>query len=69
LQPTLWHHARIEASGGIGLSAPTPYPAIARLTLGFRWLKMGAYWFSFTPPPELIITGVHYDRLDMPNRL
>ena len=34
---------RIEAVAGLGLPAPRPYPEIANLNLGFRWLKMGSY--------------------------
>ena len=61
--------AKIETGGGLGLHAPRPYPDIANLNLGFRWLKTGSYWFSFTPPPNMTITGVFYETSNIPARL
>jgi hypothetical protein len=42
---------RIEATRGIGLDAPSPYPQIANLNLGLKCLRQGSYWFAFTSPP------------------
>jgi plasmid stabilization system protein ParE len=61
--------AKIEAADGLGLTAPRPYPDIAHLNLGFRWLKMGSYWFAFTPAPEMLIAGVFHEASDIPRRL
>lgn len=61
--------AKIEAVGGLGLHAPRPYPEIAALNLGFRWLKMGAYWFAFTPAPDMTITNIFYETADIPARV
>jgi hypothetical protein len=60
---------RIETTGGLGLHAPSPYPQIASLNLGFRWLRQGSYWFAFTPAPDLTIAGVFYVTADIPNRI
>ena len=60
---------KIEAAAGLGLHAPLPYPEIANLNLGFRWLKMGSYWFAFTPAPDMTITNIFYEKSDIPNRL
>jgi hypothetical protein len=41
-----------------------------RLNLGFRWLKQGADWFAFVEEEgNPIITGIFYERADIPNRL
>ena len=36
--------ARIEANPEAGLSAPRPYPALAKA--GRRWIVEGSYWIS-----------------------
>ena len=44
---------RIERAPLAGLPAPRPYPSLVRL--GFRWIKIGAYWFAYTstaPPGD-----------------
>jgi len=68
--PALTHVSdKIEASGGIGLHAPRPYPHLAELQLGFRWLKAARYWFAFTPAPGLTITGALLEAADIASRL
>jgi plasmid stabilization system protein ParE len=37
--------ARIERAPEAGLSAPRPYPNLARL--GLRWIKESAYWIAY----------------------
>jgi plasmid stabilization system protein ParE len=48
---------KIEANPGAGLSAPRPYPQLARP--GRAWVKSGRYW----------IAAVFYDTANIPGRL
>ena len=52
-----------------GLPAPRPYPDLAGL--GQLWVKSGPYWFSYhhivgQPGRSAVITGIFYDRSDIP---
>lgn len=58
--------SRIQRSPDAGLSAPRPYPDLARY--GFRWIKEGAYWVADTDN-GLIIVGVFYHTADIPHRI
>ncbi len=49
-----------------GLNAPRPYPSLAHY--GFRWIKVGSYWFAYTYTGAAI-TAIFYDKADIPNRL
>jgi plasmid stabilization system protein ParE len=59
--------ARILEKPEAGLSAPRPYPALAKA--GRRWVIEGRYWvsYSLTTPP--VISGIFYAMADIPNRL
>ena len=65
-------HALVEASLIIlnaperGISAPRPYPELARLAL--LWLKRGRYWIAYDQTGP-IIAGVFFETDDIPNRL
>ena len=50
-----------------GLSAPRPYPDLARP--GLAWFKAGRYWitYSLTTPP--VILGVFYETANIPRRV
>ena len=58
---------RIEADPRAGLSAPRPYPELARP--GWKWLKAGRYWIAYTQadPPE--ISAVFFETANIPGRL
>ena len=56
---------RIERDPAGGLPAPRPYPALARS--GQAWIKAGSYWISYSTRTP-VITGVLYDRADIPGR-
>jgi plasmid stabilization system protein ParE len=58
--------ARIELTPDVGLSAPRPYPQLARA--GERWLKIGRYWIAYGLQPVPTIIAVFYDSADIPNR-
>lgn len=56
---------RIERDPAAGLPAPRPYPALARP--GQAWTKAGAYWIRYSTRTP-VITGVFYERADIPRR-
>ena len=58
---------RISETPETGLSAPRPYPSLAKA--GRRWIIEGTYWISnhLTTPP--VISGGFYAMADIPNRL
>jgi plasmid stabilization system protein ParE len=58
--------ARIQNDPSEGLNAPRPYPSLAQY--GFRWIKVGSYWFAYTYTGAAI-TAIIYDKADIPNRL
>lgn len=49
-----------------GMSAPRPYPELAKLKLS--WLKRGRYWIAYDPAGP-IIAGVFFETNDIPTRL
>jgi hypothetical protein len=57
---------RIEHDPAAGLPAPRPYPALERP--GQSWIKAGPYWVRYTTRTPPIITGVFYDRANLPDR-
>ena len=59
--------ARISESPQLGLSAPRPYPALAKA--GRLWLVEGSYWISYSLTQPPVISGVFYAMSDMPHRL
>ena len=58
---------RIANNPLIGLTAPRPYPQVARP--GRLWTKAGRYWIAYNPTQPPIIVGVFYETADIPNRL
>lgn len=59
---------RIEANPLAGLPHPRPYPGMARW--GFRWTKVGRYWFGYAVTAEgPVLTNVLYDTADLPGRV
>ena len=57
---------RIEGDPTAGLTAPRPYPALARP--GQAWVKVGPYWVRYSTRTPLVITGVFYETADIPGR-
>jgi len=57
---------RIEGDPTAGLPAPRPYPVLARP--GQAWIKAGPYWIRYNTRMPLVITGVFYERADIPSR-
>jgi hypothetical protein len=49
------------------LSAPRPYPDLARP--GLAWIKAGRYWIAYRTKPRVIIVAVFYDTANIPGRL
>ena len=59
--------ARIEHDPEAGLPAPRPYPFLARP--GQAWIKAGSYWVRYSILATPVITGVYYDRANLPGRV
>jgi plasmid stabilization system protein ParE len=59
--------ARISENPKSGLSAPRPYPALAKADR--RWIIEGSYWISYSLTTPPVISGVFYAMADIPNRL
>jgi hypothetical protein len=57
----------IEQAPETGLSAPRPYPSLAKA--GRRWIIEGSYWISYSLTTPPVISGVFYAMADIPNRL
>jgi plasmid stabilization system protein ParE len=57
---------RIARDPKAGLSAPRPYPALARA--GRLWIIERRYWISYTTMNPPVISGVFYATADIPNR-
>jgi plasmid stabilization system protein ParE len=49
------------------LSAPRPYPNLARS--GRAWIKAGRYWVSFSTLGRPVIVAVFFDTADIPGRV
>jgi len=58
---------RIDRNPDAGLSAPRPYPALARA--GWAWVKCGRYWVVYSTRRPPVILGVFYETADIPGRL
>ena len=58
---------RISERPEAGLSAPRPYPALAKA--GRLWVIEGSYWISYSQTTPPVISGVFYAMADIPNRL
>ena len=60
--------SRIERQPASGLQSPRPYPELA--DLGFRWIKVKAYWFAYANTVHgPVIAAVFYAAADIPNRI
>ncbi len=57
----------IENNPAAGLSAPRPYPQLARP--GRLWVKAGRYWVAYLTTDPPVIAAVFYDAADIPSRL
>jgi plasmid stabilization system protein ParE len=58
---------KIESNPAAGLSAPRPYPHLARR--GRAWVKAGRYWVAYTATQPPVITAVFYDTANIPGRV
>jgi plasmid stabilization system protein ParE len=58
---------RIDREPEAGLSAPRPYPEVARA--GVRWIKEGRYWIGYSLATAPVILAVVYDQADLPRRV
>jgi plasmid stabilization system protein ParE len=57
---------RIESNPAAGLTAPRPYPELARS--GRAWIKAGRYWVAYSTTEPPVILGVFCDSADIPGR-
>lgn len=58
---------RIERNPAGGLTAPRPYPRLART--GVAWIKASRYWISYTTAAPPVIVGAFYETANIPSRL
>ena len=58
---------KMRANPSVGLSAPRPYPQLARP--GHRWIKAGRYWIAYSNPGSAAIVGVFYETANIPRRI
>ena len=58
---------RIANNPLLGLTAPRPYPHVARP--GRLWTKAGRYWIAYRTKPRVMIVAVFYDTANIPGRL
>jgi plasmid stabilization system protein ParE len=58
---------RIESNPAAGLTAPRPYPGLARP--GRAWIKAGHYWIAYRPEPRPLIVAVFFETANIPDRL
>jgi plasmid stabilization system protein ParE len=58
---------RIAGHPEAGLSAPRPYPKLARP--GRAWIKAGRYWIAYRTKAPLLIVAVFYETANIPGRL
>ena len=61
---TAWE--KIVGNRGGGLTAPRPYPHLARP--GRLWIKAGRYWIAYDPITPVIV-GVFYETADISGRV
>lgn len=57
----------IEHTPNAGLSAPRPYPSLAKP--GRAWVKSGRYWIMYSTAKQPIITGIFYEAANIPRRI
>ena len=57
---------RVENNPDAGMPAPRSYPMLAQP--GQAWIKAGSYWVRYSTRPAPTITGVFYDRANIPGR-
>jgi len=50
-----------------GLSAPRPYPHLAKP--GRAWVKSGRYWIAYSIASPPVIAGVFFETSNIPGRL
>lgn len=60
---------RIESRAGVGRPFPANYASIA--SWGYRWIKVHRYWIGYAAAVGgyPIITNIHFDQSDIPNRV
>jgi len=58
---------RIEENLIAGLTAPRPYPYLARP--GRLWIKAGRYWVSYSTTQPPLIVGVFFETANIPRRM
>jgi pentatricopeptide repeat protein len=60
---------RIESQVGVGKPYPATYSSVARW--GYRWIKVHRYWIGYSIPAggHPVITNIHFDQSDIPNRV
>jgi plasmid stabilization system protein ParE len=57
---------KIEKTPAAGLSAPRPYPQLARPDR--LWIKVGRYRIAYEPTKPVIV-GVFFETANIPNRV
>lgn len=58
---------RIERNPTAGLTAPRPYPQLARY--GLAWIKSGRYWIAYNTSQPPVIAGVFFETANIPQRM
>ena len=58
--------ARIERDPLAGLSAPRPYPHVARA--GRSWIKVRRYWVNYTTGSPQTVVAVFFETANIPVR-
>ena len=58
---------KIDLNPAIGLTAPRPYPDLARP--GRKWIKAGRYWIAYSDATSPAIVGVFYETANIPGRV
>ena len=59
--------AKIERAPSAGLSAPRPYPQLARP--GWAWIKSGRYWVAYRTERAPVIVAVFSETANIPGRV
>jgi hypothetical protein len=58
---------RIEHNPSACLTAPRPYPQLARY--GLAWIKSGRYWIAYSADRPPVIAGVFFETANIPQRM